>query len=90
MDAGIPQDCFWTSNLCQPSEAYPGMWEVPVWVLQTASYPDPAYAMDPCDGTSGKCETLALLKSNFNSSYYGNKAPVPLYIHSPWLEDPVS
>ena len=86
MDSGIPQDCAWiTGNVCLPTEAYPGLWEVPVWVLQTDTYPDPAYAMDPCTGESGQCDTVQFLKQYFNQSYNGNKAPVPLYIHSPWL-----
>ncbi|KAL4539404.1 hypothetical protein Ndes2437B_g02218 [Nannochloris sp. 'desiccata'] len=86
MDAGIPQDCSWISgNACTATEAYAGLWEVPVWTLQTDTYPTPAYAMDPCTGENGPCDTAQLLKSFFNTSYNGNKAPVPIYIHSPWL-----
>jgi peptidoglycan/xylan/chitin deacetylase (PgdA/CDA1 family) len=88
MDSGIPQDCAWTSNLCLPTEKYPGMWEVPVWVMQTETYPIPAYSMDYCDGTGGPCDALELMKSNFLLAYNGNRAPVPLYIHSPWLATP--
>lgn len=88
MDNGIPQNCAWTSNLCTPEEKYPGLFEVPVWVLQTDTYPNPAYAMDPCDGQSSTpCNTLSLLQSNYKLAYGGNKAPVPLYIHSPWLQN---
>jgi peptidoglycan/xylan/chitin deacetylase (PgdA/CDA1 family) len=91
MDAGIPQDCSWISgNVCTPTETYKGLWEVPVWTLQTDTYPTPAYAMDPCTGESGACDTTQLLKSVFNLAYNGNKAPVPIYIHSPWLADNVS
>jgi hypothetical protein len=90
MDAGIPQDCSWTSNICTPEERYPGLWEVPVWVLQGANYPDPAYAMDYCDGTSGACSTLDLLTSNFQATYTTSKAPFPVFIHSPWLDIAVS
>jgi len=88
MDYGIPQNCAWTGNLCTPTERYPGLWEVPVWVLQTDTYPNPAYAMDPCDGLSStRCDTTDLMKSNFLLSYNGNKAPFPIYIHSPWLSN---
>ena len=66
------------------------MWEVPVWVLQTETYPDPAYAMDPCDGTAGECDATNLLQYVFNQSYTGNRAPVPLYVHSTWLQEAVS
>jgi len=90
MDAGIPQDCAWISgNACTDTESYEGLWEVPVWTLQTDTYPTPAYAMDPCTGENGKCDTLKLLKSFFTTSYEGNKAPVPVYIHSPWLSENV-
>ena len=86
MNAGIPQDCSWISgNACTATEAYDGLWEVPVWTLQTDTYPTPAYAMDPCTGENGRCDTVQLLKSFFTTSYNGNKAPVPIYIHSPWL-----
>lgn len=90
MDYGIAQDCSWTMHVCREDEIYKGMWEVPVWALQTETYPNPAYVMDPCDGTSGECDTFELLKYVFNQSYTGNKAPVPLYTHSPWLEVEVS
>lgn len=88
MDYGIPEDCAWTGNLCTPTERYPGLWEVPVWVLQTNTYPNPAYAMDPCDGLSSTpCNTFDLFQSNFELAYNGNRAPVPIYIHSPWLSN---
>ena len=88
MDNGIPQNCAWTGNMCTPDEKYKGLWEVPVWNIQTDFYPDNAYAMDPCDAAKSKCDILELLKSNFDLAYTGNKAPVPIYVHSPWLQEP--
>lgn len=84
MDNGIPQDCAWTSNVCVPTEKYAGLWEVPVWVLQGANYPNGAYAMDP------EGDVYDLLMQNFMASYNGNRAPVPIFVHSPWLQDMVS
>lgn len=90
MDYGIPQDCSWISGVvCEATEKYAGLWEIPVWVLQTDNYPNPAYAMDPCTGENGPCNSNDLLKYMFTTSYNGNKAPVPVYIHSPWLENNV-
>lgn len=42
-------------------ESWPGLWEVPVWVLQTSKYPMDAYAMDPGG------DVFALLKVNFDA-----------------------
>ena len=41
-------------------ERHPGLWEVPLWVLQTSNYPMDAYAMDPGG------DVYALLKLNFD------------------------
>ena len=87
MDNGIPQNCAWTGNLCTEEESYKGLWEVPVWNIQTDKYPENAYALDPCDAAKIKCDPLELLKSNFELAYTGNRAPVPLYVHSPWLQE---
>lgn len=83
MDNGIPQDCAWTSNVCTPDEKYPGLWEVPVWVEQTAQYPAGSYAMD-YEG-----DVLSLLKSNFDAAYNGNRAPIGVFGHTPWNAIPV-
>ncbi len=89
MDYGIPQDCAWTGNQCLDTERYQGLWEVPVWVVQTDEYPINAYALDPCDGENSraKCDPNELLKGMFDKAYNGNKAPVPLFVHSPWLSE---
>ena len=88
LDNGIPQNCAWTGNLCKDTERYKRLWEVPVWNIQTDFYPDNAYAMDPCDMSKIPCNVYNLMKSNFELAYNGNRAPVPLYVHSPWLAEP--
>lgn len=97
MDYGIAQNCQWTGNVCNPDEKYPGLWEIPVWNIQTDNYPDNAYALDPCSTdipyTAGTktplpCDIFTLLKDNFDKAYSGNRAPVPLFFHSPWLSQP--
>lgn len=47
--------------LAGQDEHYRGLWEVPVWVLQTSKYPVDAYAMDP------NGDVAALLKLNFDA-----------------------
>lgn len=39
MDFGIAQDCNWTvpSGMCQSTEKYPGLWEIPMWDLPNAT-----------------------------------------------------
>lgn len=86
MDYGVAQNCRWTGNLCKEDEVYEGLWEVPVWVIQNDNYPENAFALDPCDGKKPKeCDPVELLKFNFLKSYNGNKAPVPVFVHSFWL-----
>lgn len=97
MDAGIPQDCaYFAGDSCTQQERYPGLWEFPLLNTQ-AENGTLLYSMDP--GTTGgdggysstdtaglpADELEALLKQNFDYSYYGNRAPYGLYIHTPWL-----
>lgn len=49
------------------NERHPGLWEVPVWVLQTSKYPMDAYAMDPGG------DVFALLKINFDAVSEGGR-----------------
>lgn len=95
MDFGIAQNCAWTGNVCKPEERYKGLWEVPVWNIQTDNYPENAYALDVCatdipaanEKKTPPCDIFGLLKENFDNAYAGNRAPVPLYFHSPWLSE---
>ena len=82
------------------SESYPGMWSVPITVMQGASG-GAMFAMDPtktaatkniangADYTFGTpAELLALLKLNFDEVYAGSRAPTGIFIHSDWLATP--
>ena len=66
--------------------------EIPVWNIQTDNYPKNAFALDACSTDITKnpipCDTFALLKDNFDKAYAGNRAPTPMYFHSPWLAEP--
>jgi hypothetical protein len=42
------------------------------------------YSMDYGDGSH---DALDVLKQNFDAAYSGNRAPLPVFIHSPWLAD---
>ena len=78
--------------MCLPDEKYPGLMEIPVWNIQTDNYPKNAFALDACSTDITKnpipCDTFALLKDNFDKAYAGNRAPTPMYFHSPWLAEP--
>ncbi|KAI7841427.1 hypothetical protein COHA_004822 [Chlorella ohadii] len=77
---GVPQNCAWYGNTqnCTTSERYPGMWEVPLWVLAAKGL----YSMDYGDATNSVYDVL---KANFDATYDGNRSPMPIYIHTPWL-----
>ncbi|KAI3430406.1 hypothetical protein D9Q98_005001 [Chlorella vulgaris] len=81
MAEGIPINCAWFDNIqkCAKNESYPGLWEVPVWNLDALG----SYTMDY--GADGKHPVFDLLKANFDAAYGGNRAPMPIFIHTPWL-----
>ncbi|KAL4459141.1 hypothetical protein ABPG75_014006 [Micractinium tetrahymenae] len=82
---GVAQNCAWfaPSQSCSSDESYPGMWEVPLYDLSA----DGVYSMDYGDDSH---DAYDVLKANFDAAYDGNRAPMPVYIHSPWLVDHVS
>ena len=85
---GIAQDCTYTpAGQCEVTEKYPGMWEVPLWPLLhgPVDTDNNAYSMDPGPGFGG--DVLTTLKTNFDQAYAGNRAPFPLFLHSPWFTD---
>ncbi len=88
MDNGIVQDCTYTSaGTCSSDERYPGLWEVPLWPLlkDDLDKENNAYSMDPGPGFDG--DVYQTLVTNFDQSYAGNRAPVPLFTHAPWFTD---
>ncbi|KAL4422673.1 hypothetical protein ABPG75_008870 [Micractinium tetrahymenae] len=85
LDFGIPQDCDWyaPAQICDSeNEKYPGLWEVPLWTLYGSGK---EYTMDPDDDDRGSL--FDILKENFDEIYNGNRAPMPIYIHTPWFND---
>lgn len=44
--------------------------------------PPPAFPLPRSSGSA-----FDVLKANFDASYAGNRAPFPLFTHSPYLED---
>lgn len=85
MDAGIPQDCAWTSDpdtSCSANEKHPGLWEVPVWLLPNAAGEN-AFSMDPEAASAD--DLFNLLKTDFDAAYNGNRAPFPVFVHAPWF-----
>ncbi|KAL4421045.1 hypothetical protein ABPG77_007520 [Micractinium sp. CCAP 211/92] len=83
MDKGVPIDCsYFDTEQCSTSERWPGMWEVPVWWLtKDGTENGTPYSMDYGDNT----DAYSLLKANFDAAYSGNRAPLPIFIHTPWL-----
>ncbi|KAL4424580.1 hypothetical protein ABPG77_009164 [Micractinium sp. CCAP 211/92] len=67
---------------CTPGESYPGLFEVPVWWLQALGH---EYHMNY--GDDGAVDVFTFLKDAFDSSYNGNRAPFPLFVHTPWIEE---
>ncbi|EFN51596.1 hypothetical protein CHLNCDRAFT_139978 [Chlorella variabilis] len=84
MDGGVPINCDWfgDSQQCSTSESWPGLFEVPVWQLLND---DGVWSMDY--GQSPSADAYRVLKNAFDAAYSGNRAPLPIFIHTPWLEE---
>ncbi|KAL4422675.1 hypothetical protein ABPG75_008872 [Micractinium tetrahymenae] len=78
MESGIPINCAWYKSVqtCRDEERY-DLWQVPLWPLN-------GYTMDY--GDDGEQDVFDILKENFDAAYEGNRAPLPIFIHTPWLE----
>ncbi|EFN52371.1 hypothetical protein CHLNCDRAFT_138801 [Chlorella variabilis] len=83
LDFGIAQNCDWFSpaQTCNSEERYPGMWEVPLYIMSGKG----VYTMDY--GSDNRHSLYDILMTNFEETYYGNRAPFPIYIHTPWFND---
>lgn len=81
MDNGVPLNCKWYGGIqsCSTSERWAGLFEVPIWNLWLDGTP---YSMDYGSGSNA----YAILKSNFDAAYAGNRAPLPIFVHEPWLK----
>ena len=88
MDFGVPEtSCSPTDTFQEfnPNEKYPGLFEIPVWELK---YDDQSYGMDPgadSPGNGAKRSVYDVMKYNFDASYAGNRAPLPLAVHVLWF-----
>lgn len=87
MDSGVADNaCDEVYQICGPEETYKGFWEVPVWELV---YDGQSYAMDPGANSAGNGEERSafdVLKTAFDATYAGNRAPLPFYVHLSWFE----
>ncbi|KAL4420271.1 hypothetical protein ABPG77_005611 [Micractinium sp. CCAP 211/92] len=83
MGYGIPINCdeFQSFQHCDKGESYPGLWQVPLWQLDS---PGTSW-MDYGKGSSERA--FDILKRNFDATYAGNRAPFPIFVHSPYLSD---
>ncbi|KAI7837264.1 hypothetical protein COHA_008878 [Chlorella ohadii] len=99
MDYGIPQNCaYFQGARCEESERYPGLWQVPLLEMEQPGG-ELVAVMDPGQQAEGglgyganvteaglSADALEeLLRTNFDFSYNGNRAPFGLYVHTPWF-----
>ncbi|KAL4431388.1 hypothetical protein ABPG75_006644 [Micractinium tetrahymenae] len=82
-DFGVAQNCEWFSDTqtCTPEERYPGLWEVPLWVLEVLGL---EFTMDV--GYYGGRGVYEPLMAAFEAAYRGNRAPLPIFVHTTWVE----
>ncbi|PRW33708.1 polysaccharide deacetylase [Chlorella sorokiniana] len=82
---GIAQNCEeWAPfQTCDQRERYHGLFEVPVWDME----PEGLFSED-ASARGGK-SVYQVLTRIFDAAYEGNRAPVPLFVHGPWLQDNV-
>lgn len=91
MNDGIPQDCNFTapSGFCDNANAngekYPGMWEVPLYMMQSTNGSFLAAAEYGDDEDWGDNDIYTVLKQNFDDHYNGNRAPITISIDVKWL-----
>ncbi|PRW56282.1 hypothetical protein C2E21_4979 [Chlorella sorokiniana] len=83
MDFGIAQNCAWFADTqkCDKEERWPGLWEVPMWVLQALGL---EFTMDV--GFYGGRGVYDPLMAAFEQTYNGNRAPLPIFLHTTWVE----
>jgi len=83
MEQGIPINCGWYKSIqsCDDDESHPNVWQVPLWPLSELGGP---YTMDY--GDDEEHDLYDILVANFDSAYNGNRAPFPVFGHTPWME----
>lgn len=73
---------------CSAQERWPGLWQVPVWRLTELGGPfqmDPGLSYSGLQPAHGGPSAYDILKANFDAAYTGNRAPMPVYVHSFFL-----
>jgi len=83
LDNGVQQEC--VGGDC-PEENYPGLFEVPLWVLdntngETLATMDVDFVNHPEWSAD---DVMTLLTNNFLAHYNGNRAPFGVYMHATW------
>ncbi|PRW57176.1 Lipoyl mitochondrial [Chlorella sorokiniana] len=89
LGGGIQTTCGSYSDIqkCNSGESYPGLKEVPLWDLSASGG---VFTMDAGDDPDGSGITggdvYSILMANFEQSYGGNRAPFPLFTHTPYIQ----
>ncbi|KAI7844629.1 hypothetical protein COHA_001719 [Chlorella ohadii] len=88
---GSPINCDYFSGFqsCSTKESEPGLYDVPVWHIRQEDgkgNTKGVWSMDYVDGRSAD-DFYNIMKQNFDAAYSGNRAPIPIFIHTPWLQD---
>ncbi|PRW55946.1 polysaccharide deacetylase [Chlorella sorokiniana] len=96
MGSGIPFECRnYTGDYgehqqtCDAAEQLPGLWQVPIWQLTELGGP---FRMDPGFKYIGMTQApnasaFEILQANFLATYNGNRAPMPVFVHSFFLRE---
>ncbi|EFN59331.1 hypothetical protein CHLNCDRAFT_56687 [Chlorella variabilis] len=85
MEDGVPFDCGHSSNDCDSSESHPGMWQIPLYVAKSGNLMD--YCTVEGDGSAKPgCSAYKKLMETFDEAYNGNRAPVSIGVHKPYLQ----
>lgn len=83
---GIGFNCAAGGNQCARNESYPGMWQVPLYGTPSQNLMD--YCTNESNGKPVKgCSAFAQLKAAFDAAYSGNRGPITVGIHSPYLSN---
>ncbi|KAI7838168.1 hypothetical protein COHA_008016 [Chlorella ohadii] len=89
LGGGIQTTCSSYSDIqkCESGESYPGVKEVPLWDLSASGG---VFTMDAGDDPDGSGITggdvYSILMANFEESYSGNRAPFPVFTHTPYIQ----
>ncbi|EFN51005.1 hypothetical protein CHLNCDRAFT_141534 [Chlorella variabilis] len=84
MSNGVGFDCSVAGQQCAASERYPNLWQVPLYEAPDENLMD--YCTDEATGKPRpSCSALRQLQYMFDTAYKGNRGPVSVGVHSPYL-----